>query len=136
MYQFTVVVADKEDAEFMISSVRGVAETNHVKLEKEVELIELPKVILSKELRDKILSDEDFLSSYACNSFMYDGLEYDHARQLLEDDGDEHIVESYLACCSDDDVDVLKEIAAYPEFKEAVERVMKEDSEFEGEKEN
>lgn len=115
MYEFKVVVSDKEDAEFMISSVRGVAETNKIKLENEIELVELPKVILSKELRDKILSDEDFLRSYALNTFMGDGLEYDHAGQLLEDEGDEFIVESYLNLSGSDD-EIINELRKYPEF--------------------
>ena len=126
MYKFTVTVADKEDAEFMASSVRGVAETNSIQLVKgkdekvACELVELPENFLSDELREKILSDQDFLWDYAHVALVGDGMEYDTARRDLEGEDDLFLIETYLSSSRDND-DLFNELRKYPQFEIAFE---------------
>jgi hypothetical protein len=120
MYKFTVVVANKEDAEFMASSVRGVAATNNIKIEEAVELVELPEKILSDELRNKVLLDQAFLWDYAHTALCGDGMEYDTARKDLEGLDDQFIIESYLSSSRDND-DLFEELRKYPQFDIAFE---------------
>jgi hypothetical protein len=120
MYQFTVTIEDKEDAEFMVSSVKLVAATNNIKVEQVSELVELPIKILSDELREKILSDQDFLFDYAHTTFTGDGMEQEHAAELLSDEEDVFIVDNYLTMCRDND-DLLDELRKYPQFEIAFE---------------
>lgn len=61
----------------------------------EVETKEVPPRTISDELREKILNDTDFLRQFAHTNFMYDGLEYDHARHLLGDDSDDTLCDDY-----------------------------------------
>ena len=140
MYKFTVTVADKEDAEFMASSVRGVAETNSIQLVKgkdekvACELVELPENFLSDELREKILSDQDFLWDYAHVALVGDGMEYDTARRDLDGMDDLFIAESYLASNRDND-DLIPELRQYSQLTEQIEsfdreqRAMREEEE-------
>ena len=140
MYTFTVTVAGKEDAEFMASSVRGVAETNSIQLVKgkdekvACELVELPENFLSDELREKILSDQDFLRDYAHAALVGDGMEYDTARRDLDGMDDLFIAESYLASNRDND-DLIPELRQYSQLTEQIEsfdreqRAMREEEE-------
>ena len=140
MYKFTVTVADKEDAEFMASSVRGVAETNNIQLVKgkdekvACELVELPEKFLSDELREKILSDQNFLWNYAHVALVGDGMECDTARRDLDGMDDLSIAESYLASNRDND-DLIPELRQYSQLTEQMEsfdreqRAMREEEE-------
>ena len=136
MYRFTVVVANKEDAEFMASSVRGVAETNNIQLvkgkdEKVVcELVELPEKFLSDELREKILSDQDFLWDDAHVALVGDGKEYDTARRDLDGMDDLFIAESYLASNRDND-DLIPELRQYPQLTGQIESFDRQNAEEE-----
>ena len=136
MYRFTVVVANKEDAEFMASSVRGVAETNNIQLVKgkdekvACELVELPEKFLSDELREKILSDQDFLWDYAHVALVGDGMEYDTARRDLDGMDDLFIAESYLASNRDND-DLIPELRQYPQLTGQIESFDRQNAEEE-----
>ena len=82
--------------------------------------MELPENFLSDELREKILSDQDFLRDYAHAALVGDGMEYDTARRDLDGMDDLFIAESYLASNRDND-DLIPELRQYSQLTEQIE---------------
>jgi hypothetical protein len=59
--------------------------------------------LIPQEIREKILEDQNFLRDYANMTFTGDGLEYDHAAELLVNVDDGYLLECYRASSHDNE---------------------------------
>jgi hypothetical protein len=94
---------------------------------------EIPPRTISDELRDKMLNDAHFLKDFALNCFMGDGLEYDHAADLLGQVSDDELCDEYAVNgCRRDIAEELQKLGKWqedlPEKAEEVEDGKKEEN--------
>ena len=77
----------------------------------ELKTTEAPERFIPKEVRDQMLQDDSFLWDYAHTTFTGDGMDQEHAAELLEGEDDEFLLECYFQWSSHDE-DLGKKLEA------------------------
>ena len=93
---------------------------------KEYMVLAAPERFIPDEIRDKMLGDDTFLWEHAHMTFTGDGMEQEHAAELLEREDDTYILECYSRGCCDESLGLIAELRALG--NERINKILDEDT--------